>query len=419
MPNIFDLVGFDLNAFTQRKGLNSMRTLWQSIAFLAILLVPCSLLMSQSIGFRPKLNDSIIWTDEGTWVHLPANPELEPTFVFPTGERVHIPSPPGSGNHFSISGDKLFVIAADSTLGKEKLTLFRHKLPSVKGASSNWDKVGDIETKHGLPVALYALEKSDYYLALNWVDGFYDAQKASFAALFREHEGKILFDSCVDMPFGEKKHVAVRINAPKSADSKGDDEITVEGVHPALHPNLWPPTQVANSVILGATRPGILWVFSLSDGQCHHTLDLGQLGDNYDKIDFVDHFLLGMQPTRDQHLWVATRDLDVLAIAEAFYLPKTAIKSARVEAGKQFLKAVDDLRTPLWWDIDAANWKITKMSAPPSLAPNWAINYHQLSRFQFLFDPSGKVLSNLNGSTLSGLQQLLQLGSQKNPSATH
>ena len=120
-----------------------------------------------------------------------------------------------------------------------------------------------------------------------------------------------------------------------------------------------------------------------------------------------------MQPTQTGEILVATCDPTVLDLAEGFYLPPASSREAKDEAKKAFLHAVEDFRAPVWLSINPSDsWKVTKTDSPLGL-PEYAFDNFNLQRFQFIIDPHGRAISNLNGSSWEGILDAQTLGSPK------
>jgi hypothetical protein len=368
----------------------------------------------------PKINDSVVWGEDGEWIHIPALHGRNPTLVSADGHQNRLPSPPGGKlNFMSLRNQSVWMVGGDEGQGQDHVySLYRWDLALSPG---KWEKVGEIGPSQSLgpPAMLIPLDAPGRYLGLNWVFGFAGKEKASYAALFRESNGRIQFDTFVDMPFGKNKDICQSKTLPPLPARVGQytdtppERYACEARFPALIPTYWAPAQFKDHVVLGATQAGVLWVFSLSNGQCTKVIDLGGMDGKLEKLGFLHHFLLAMQPTQSGQLLVATCDPAVLHLAEGFYLPPESSQDAKDEARKAFLHAVEDFRAPVWQSLNPSDsWKATRTDSPLGL-PQDAFDNFNLQRFQFIITPHDKVISNLDGSSWEGILDSKTLGPPK------
>ena len=393
---------------------------------LLIGLVP-PLVAQMPVGYGyPKINDSVVWGEEGEWIHIPALHGRSLTLASADGALKTL-SPPSGGilNFLSLRNQSAWMLGGNEGSGLERTYfLYRWDLKSKPGG---WERVGEVGQNPSLgpPEILIPLDTPGLYLGLNWVIGFAGKEKASYAALFKESEGHINFEAFVDMPYGSNKDICqskllppLPIKADRPPTDKVPERYACEARFPALIPTYWAPAQFKDHVVLGATQAGVLWVFSLANGQCTKVIDLGGMDGKLEKLGFLNHFLLAMQPTQAGQLLIATCDPAVLQLAEGFYLPPESSKDAKEEARKAFLHAVEDFRAPVWLSLNPSDsWKVTKTDSPLGL-PEHAFDNFNLQRFQFIIDPHGKAISNLNGSSWEGILDAQALGSPKAKKAT-
>jgi len=401
-----------------------MNSLARALFGLGLMLGLVSELRAQMpVGYGyPKINDAVVWGEGGEWIHIPALHGRNPTLVSATDQRSLLPAPPGGGlNFMSLRHQSIWMLGNDGGQGQDKVYfLYRWDLALSPG---KWERVGEVGPCQSLgpPLLLIPLDVPGQYLGLNWVFGFAGKEKASYAALFKENKGHIQFDAFVDMPFGSTKDICQSKLLPplplsgkngQLAD-KAPERYACEARIPALIPTYWAPPQFKDHVVLGATQAGVLWVFSLANGQCTKVIDLGGKDGKLEKLGFLEHFILAMQPTQTGELLVATCDPTVLDLAEGFYLPPASSKAAKDAAKRDFLHAVEDFRAPVWLSINPSDsWKVTKTDSPLGL-PDHAFDNFYLQRFQFIFDPHGKAISNLNGGSWEGILDAQTLGPPK------
>ena len=399
-----------------------MNTLARTLFIFGLLIgLAAGLAAQMPVGYGyPKINDAVVWGEAGEWIHIPAQHGRNPTLVSTDGLKKVLPAPPGGIlNFMSLRNQSVWMVAGNEGLGQDYIEfLYRWDLALSPG---KWERVGEVGPSQSLgpPILLIPLDEPGRYLGLNWMFGFAGKEKASYAALFKENDGHIQFDAFVDMPFGSTKDICQSKLLPplsgKTGQSldKAPERYACEARIPALIPTYWAPPQLKDHVVLGATQAGVLWVFSLANGQCTKVINLGGKDGKLDKLGFLDHFLLAMQPTQTGEILVATCDPTVLDLAEGFYLPPASSREAKDEAKKAFLHAVEDFRAPVWLSINPSDsWKVTKTDSPLGL-PEYAFDNFNLQRFQFIIDPHGRAISNLNGSSWEGILDAQTLGSPK------
>lgn len=403
-----------------------MNSLVRALLCLGLLIGLISSLAAQMpVGYGyPKINDAVVWGGSGEWIHIPALHGRNPTLVSPDGLKNVLPAPPrGILNFMSLRNQSVWMVGGNEGQGQDHIYfLYRWDLALNPG---KWERVSEVGPSQSLgpPILLIPLDVPGRYLGLNWMFGFAGKEKASYAALFKENGGQIQFDAFVDMPFGSTKDICQSkplppLPAPLPGKNgptvdKAPERYACEARIPALIPTYWAPAQFKDHVVLAATQAGVLWVFSLANGQCTKVIDLGGKEGKLEKLGFLNHFLLAMQPTQTGELLVASCDPTVLDLAEGFYLPPASSREAKDEAKKAFLHAVEDFRAPVWLSINPSDsWKVTKTDSPLGL-PEYAFDNFNLQRFQFIIDPHGRAISNLNGSSWEGILDAQTLGSPK------
>ncbi len=366
----------------------------------ALLLALCCLrpLNGQAWRGRPKITDRIVWLEGGGWAHLPFSPGSQVTLVL-NGQKEVIPTPLGGGNGWSISNGTIFTLSFAMDGHQERLWLNRRNLTD---RGSDWERVAEIDGIRGIPLFLIPLKKpDDCYLALNWTEGFFDKEQASFAAIFRLKEGRMALDSIVDMPspfsgLATRRVATPGVEAPAPvAGEPGapSPRFSCEATMPGLHPSLWAPASVGDYVVLASSKSAVLWAFSVVDGQCKRVLNLHDLkAEDLPHLGALDHFLLAMQPTKKGTLLVATRSPEVIPAAKE--IGRLAGKAASREMLARWAASPMELR---WLEIDPVTWKVEQEPSYPWPLPQAGETFEQLSRFQFILDQDGRVKGNLKG----------------------
>lgn len=354
-----------------------------------------------------KVFDRVVWGSQGTRYYLPFNPE-SPVVIDRLGGQVRskLMAPDGIGNGWSVRGDVIYFLQAKEESDSEVIQLLKMDLDQAK---PTWESLGRIDTSEGFPTFIIPLDKDNQFLAFNWFTGFTHEKSASFAARFirNPEKGILKLDSLVEMPFDSLATIAKRVvvEAPvepalaggtaKEIPAKPAPEIAAcEAVKEALNPTLWSPVITRDHVLLAATRPGVVWLFQLKDGACLKTLNLGGLAaKELDHLPFLNHFILGMQPTPNGEVIIATRHPDVLKAA-------LALKSGAGTSTEAIGNAKADFRTfnhddgrIVWWEVlpDTLSCQKTESLNVKCLR---VLDYAKVSRLKFLVDNLGQVITN-------------------------
>ncbi len=399
--------------------MSPMTRFTQSFFGLCLLVSMASRARSQSYFPHLKFSDSVVWGEGGEWAHAPSSGDRNITVVLPDGTRKTIPPPSGrSTNALGFRNQAFWMTNHEGEGPGAKDILLRWDL---QAKPSKWEVVGDIDGSRGLPSILIPLDRPDRYLGVGFpLLGFADKENASFAAIFKEKDGRLSFEDFVAMPYGSDENICRSSPRPplppvagQPQPEKPQERYACEGRIPALVPTLWTPAQLKDYLVMAATQTGVLWIISLEDGRCKRVIDLGDMGEKLQKAELLEHFLLAMQPTSDQRLLVATCDPVLLRFAEGLYLPPESSLEARKKARKDFLTTAADFRTPVWLSIDPGDsWNITKVDPPLGL-PQHAWDNNMLQRFHFIFDPKGNVVSNMQGSPWESVLDDHAIGTMK------
>jgi len=115
----------------------------------------------------------------------------------------------------------------------------------------------------------------------------------------------------------------------------------------------------------------------------------------------MDHYLLAMQPMENGTLLLATRSPEVLKAA--LEVGRLAGKTASREMLSRWAADPAMIR---WLALDPATWKVDVNPSYQWPLPDAAENFGQLSRFQFIIDPNGKVRGNPKGTWQTVLTEM-------------
>lgn len=349
---------------------------------------------------RPKISDAVAWAPQG-WLLLPFQPGVRPVLEDASHARRSLAPPPGQveSNQWTVRNGALYQVGVSAT--EDRVDLFRLDLGAKPGA---WERLGRFDTlDHGLPpVQAYPLDESNRYLGLSWMGGFTDGRKASFAAIFRDSGGRMVFDGLVDMPFGERGSMGTFV--PDGADpSKGG---SCAASHPALEPTLAAPVATDRYAFLAATRAGVLWAFDLRNGHCAKTVNLGGLDEkSLPSALLVDHFILAAEPDRNGDLIVATRDPEAMAVAEVFQPNPALGKEAVAKSMSDFAEAAKSFAGIRWWVVDGKTLE-ARLAAGDRFPQIKGLDYRHISRFKFLIDADGQIRTSLDGHWNEFMQRM-------------
>lgn len=350
---------------------------------------------------RPKPTDGVAWSSQG-WVFLPFMPGARPVLEDPSHVLQSLSPPPGTaqGNRWTVRDGALYEVAVTPQV--DQVNLFRMDLSVEAG---KWERVAQFAgLDHGLPPAqVYPLDESKHYLGLNWMGGFTDEGRASFAALFHESDGSMAFDGLVDMPFGTQ-NATVGTYIPDLDNPKAIG--SCQAIHPALDPTLTAHIATDRYAFLVATRAGVIWAFDLRNGQCAKTINLGGLDAKaLPSALLVDHFILAAEPDQNGDLIVATRDPGVMTVAEVFQPNLELGKEAIAKSRSDFAEASKAFGGIRWWVVDGKTLD-ARMSESSRFPQIRGLDYRHVGRFKFLIDSDGQIHTSLDGHWNEFLQKL-------------
>lgn len=341
----------------------------------------------------PKVFDRIGWLSGEDRVFMPFLAK-DPVIVdLGQGQiRKKIRNAEGSSLSWSHRNATLYVMDCQPDDPKE---IVRLKSLDAAKPESPWNTLGIVDETHGLPDHLVPLDHPNRFLAFGWMEGFTLEGKASFAAVFRLDpvRERLTLEKLVEMPFEDRPHVARYVQRAGQGDSGPTSVCLADPMR--LHPNLFSPVINETHVLLAATGPGVIWAFSLKDGSCSRTLNLGGLKlDQLDKIDHINHHILGVQPLSGGDFMVATRHPEVL---------ETALKLAPLERwGPMAAKARETFNTFTkdegriqWWRIDGTNLNAKKIDSVDQKGLR-NLTYAQAGKLRFVVTHTDQVITNFS-----------------------
>lgn len=354
-----------------------------------------------------KLQDQAITSEQGAWIYMPLGDD--PAVIQVPGEGrqwLNCSSEGKSAGFRSARNGFIWDIRSLSTVVEGKLERHNYLYRHPEGPTGPWERVAEFDSSAGVPHYFVPLDRSGWFLGVSPFMGFFKEGRASHVALFRQQSERLLFEDLVDMPFGDRSHIGEleEVPWPRPAGSKAPDpkekprmfRDTI--VRPAtLTPDLWVPALLPNYLVLGASKAGVLWFFSLKNGQFQRMVDLGGVpSDELDKLGHLDHFLLSAQPNKDHRLLVVTRQPETLFFARALYTPRGVPKNVWVGNHKRFMEIMEEHPGLQWWAINPETGTKERIEDPT--LPEQAASFTRAGQLRFLVGPDGRVHATTRGS---------------------
>lgn len=362
-------------------------------------------ILAQSKPILLMSQDTATFGPNGNWIYIPFGEGSSVIHDREGSTRWIAPSGDGKsfgfrsfrdGNFWDIR--KVFSMANGKPISKS--ILYRHPEYPIPG---KWEQVGEIDTQYGIPQLLVPLDRPDYFLGIGLLMGFVKDNKGSHVALYRRKDDHLIFDALINIPYKNRQHIGelepIILPTPAVASSPEmiSNLINVKQVKhnpPSLNLDVWLPVIMPDHLVLGASKAGVLWFFSLSNGECHSTLDLGEVEPGeLDKIDLMGHFILGAQADKDGRLVVATRQPEAILAARVLYAPPGSRKELREVNVQRYAEIQKEQTRICWWAYDPKTGSKERIEDPgvfPEQAPS-----DRLGAFRFFFDPSGRVKTNI------------------------
>lgn len=350
-----------------------------------------------------RIQESIVYLDgSGTsWILCPLS-FSGGTRVRWKGEPVRTIQPPKADAIFGTSyGQGALWCTVGSNVTKT-LELFRFDLNlPIDG----WKKIGVFDGDGGIPSLVLPLKKENRFLGISaqcfLVPG---TERASFVGIFRNKEGKLSLESCVELSFDNLPNIVkgewFKIPNPETGASSAQEGMERpdrfwmgHADPPILTPTLRLPSVSEDFLVLGAASAGVLWFLDLNDGHVRRTINLTGL-DRRDlsKISPLKHVILGTGFAPDGGLIVAAKHPDIIKLTVALDLdkPKSPEKDLRQ---KDFESFRDEIKEINWWRIDPETGSQTRLDSPVDFPERMPTAARQ-TVFRFLVDPYGHVKTN-------------------------
>jgi len=365
--------------------------------------VGAGLALSAQPAIHPRFQDQVVYDPQGSWVFLPQRIEDKLQVRNDHQQRAFL-RPFNAALAIAYRHGHLWSLTSEASGSKEIVKLLKCDVTQAP----TWTPHATVDCSKGIPEMMIPLETKDTFLAIDWILGFSDGPRASFAAIFVATSEGLRFERTVDMNF-RQRNVASSQTFPLDETPESFRIPFTAFESPALQPNLWPPAQLPDHVALGSSQAGLVWIFSLKDGSLRRIVDLGRIADrDLKRLKPLRNWLLGLAPSPDGHLIAATRDWTLIDLATAHHLDDA---SAEADAGaRQNFEAVAS-KNPIvrWWDIDPETGEATLLEDPtrlPQLPKD--LNPQQL---RFLVDPKGRI----HRYTRETLRQVLERWAPRNP----
>lgn len=275
----------------------------------------------------------------------------------------------------------------------------------LKAGRKAWDSVGSIDIEGGVPMLMVPLKKANRYLGIGARSLFEAGMKrGSYVGIFQQKEGKLLMDTCVDMPFDNLTNItkgnwySIPATEPhEAATVKGETKpqrIWMGYADPAiLTPTLNLPSVSDDFLVLGAASAGVLWVFDLEDGRLRHTINLTGLNrKQLAKISPLKQIILGTAFAPDGSLIVASVDPTLVKMLTALDLDeKDSQQKDWIKGDVDIL--INEIKGIHWRRIDPVHGFEEHLDSPVNF-PEQMPSSERQEVFRFLIDPEGNVKTN-------------------------
>lgn len=352
---------------------------------------------------NPKFQDHIVYDLNGSWVFLPQKIENKIQIHYDLRQKTLL-RPFNAALAIAYRHGQLWSITSEATGPNEVVKLLKYD----PQASKTWEVHSTVDCSKGHPGMMIPLDEKGKFLAIDWLLGFSDGPKSSFAAIFVATSDGLRLEKTIDLNFRQRNVVSSQtFSIDETPESPIIPFAALES--PALQPNLWPPAQLPDHVALGSTQAGLVWLLSLKDGSLRRVVDLGRIADrDLRRLKPLRHWLLGLAASPDGHLIAATRDWVLIDLATAQHLDD-ATPEAEARIREHFESVASKNPVVLWWDIDPETGEATLLEDPtrlPQLPKD--LNPQQL---RFLVDPKGRI----HRYTRETLRQVLERWAPRNP----
>lgn len=357
---------------------------------------------------RIKLFDYVEWLENGAYCLFHADPRDKITLVY-GGMVKQMATPYEFNTAYTTGNDKIWIIKDKGTGNAVERILLSH---SASLAIEDWKREGvivdDLENPHGLPQMLVPLEKVDYFLGVDLFSGFSKDGVASFIAIFkRGPDDVITIDSCVKMPFGELDSIGKPF--PQSLGKK--NTAYCQPIHSLLRPNFPEIIHAGKCIFLTDSRAGILWAIDDRNGSVRKVFNLADIDlSEVDKLSFIGHWILGLQPTIDGDLIVATQEKHLLSCAASYYPVNNSDEACFQAKKEEFDAFVKDFREVTWFRIHSEDLGISSDSEGPTA---WMFDNAALGKFKFIVTTDGRIITNYNRDWNSALSSEFLAGDSK------
>lgn len=355
-----------------------------------------------------KLFDFVEWSENGAYCLFYADPREKITLVY-SGMLKHIAPPYDLNTAYTTGKDKIWIIKDKGSGNAFERILLSH---SVSLANEDWKHEGiiadDIENPHGLPQMLVPLEKEGDFLGVDLFSGFSKDGVASFIAIFKKGSNDVItIDSCIKMPFGELDS----IGKPFSKSLGKKNTAYCQPLHSILRPNFPEIIHAGRCIFLADSRAGILWAIDDKNGSVKKVFNLADIDlQEIDKLGFIGHWILGIQPTIDGDLIVATQEKHLLAFAASYYPVNNSDKACFQAKKEEFDAFVKDFREVTWFRIHSEDLTISSDSEGPTA---WMFDNEALRKFRFIVTTDGRIITNYNRNWDAALSSEFLAGDSK------
>lgn len=350
-----------------------------------------------------RIQEPIIYPDgSGTsWVICPLDPSGK-AIVHWKSSPVRMIAPPVVESVFGTCYGQGALWCTVGSIATQSMELLRFDL-DLPG--DGWIKVGVFDGKGGIPSLVMPLKKQNRFLGIS-SQGLMEVnnEHPSFIGVFRNDDGKISLESCIELPFDDISNIVKGkwFNIPTPTiettsslnENAKNNRFWLGYADPALlTPTLKLPSVSDDFIVLGAASAGVLWILDLDTGRLRNVVNLTGLSKtDLLKISQLKHVILGTGFTPDGDLIVAARDSDLIKITVALDIDKADFydKETKKHDLDFFRK---ELKEICWWRINPKTGSKQRLDSPVDF-PDRMPSEIRHTAFRFLIDTYGHVKTN-------------------------